>query len=107
MKDLSRPNNGLFSLLRCLRTFHEVIFLITVGFEGLRCLFMPLLRSFSKLVIFSVIYGLFDGACMALIPVVTCDIVGSTHLFSALGVVGFLHTIPYLISPPIAGESTA
>ncbi|XP_058256044.1 monocarboxylate transporter 12-B [Hemibagrus wyckioides] len=94
---------GWISDRKCLRMFREVTFLTTVGFEGLICLFMPLLRSFSTLVIFSVIYGFFDGACMALIPVVTCDIVGSTHLSSALGVVGFLHAIPYLISPPIAG----
>ncbi|XP_060735149.1 monocarboxylate transporter 12 [Tachysurus vachellii] len=94
---------GWISDRKCVRTFREVTFLIAVGFEGLSCLFMPLLRSFSTLLIFSVVYGFFDGAFMALIPVVTCDIVGSAHLSSALGVVGFLHAIPYLISPPIAG----
>ncbi|GAA6080477.1 monocarboxylate transporter 12-B [Tachysurus ichikawai] len=94
---------GWISDRKCLRTFREVTFLIAVGFEGLSCLFMPLLGSFSTLVIFSVVYGFFDGAFMALIPVVTCDIVGSADLSTALGVVSFLHAIPYLISPPIAG----
>ncbi|XP_047677084.1 monocarboxylate transporter 12-B [Tachysurus fulvidraco] len=94
---------GWISDRKCLRTIREVTFLIAVGFEGLSCLFMPLLRSFPTLVIFSVVYGFFDGAIMALIPVVTCHIVGSAHLSSALGVVGFLHAIPYLIGPPIAG----
>ncbi|MCI4382250.1 hypothetical protein PGIGA_G00012820 [Pangasianodon gigas] len=94
---------GWISDRKCLRTFRVVTFLIAVAFEGLSCLFVPLLRSFSTLVSFSVFYGFFDGAYMALIPVVTCDIVGSAHLSSALGVIGFLHAIPYLISPPIAG----
>ncbi|MCJ8736465.1 hypothetical protein PDJAM_G00012840 [Pangasius djambal] len=94
---------GWISDRKCLRTFRVVAFLIAVGFEGLGCLFVPLLRSFSTLVSFSVFYGFFDGAYMGLIPVVTCDIVGCPHLSSALGVIGFLHAIPYLISPPIAG----
>ncbi|XP_060790817.1 monocarboxylate transporter 12-B-like [Neoarius graeffei] len=94
---------GLISDKKCLRTFRVITFLITVGFEGLACLFVPLLRSFSTLVSFSIFFGFFDGVCTALTPVVTCDIVGSAHLSSALGVIGFLHAIPYLISPPIAG----
>lgn len=65
---------------------------------------IPLLHSFSLLVSFSVLYGYFDGAYGALIPVVTSDLVGSTYLSSALGVVYFLHAIPYLVSPPIGGK---
>ncbi|XP_053489826.1 monocarboxylate transporter 12-B [Ictalurus furcatus] len=94
---------GWISDRKCLRTFHVVTFLIAVGFEGLTCLFVPLLRTFSTLVSFSIFYGFFDGAYLTLIPVVTCDIVGSAHLSTALGMVGFLHAIPYLISPPVAG----
>lgn len=67
-------------------------------------MFIPLLHSFSLLVPFSVLYGYFDGAYVALIPVVTSDVVGSTYLTSALGVVYFLHAIPYLVSPPIGGR---
>lgn len=74
--------------------------------EGLCCLFVPLLRSFLLLVPFAVLYGYFDGAYVALIPVVTSDLVGTRHLSSALGVVYFLHGIPYLISPPTGGERT-
>lgn len=72
--------------------------------EGLSCLFVPLLRSFPLLVPFAVVYGYFDGAYVALIPVVTSDLVGTQYLSSALGVVYFLHAIPYLICPPIGGE---
>lgn len=79
-------------------------YIFSVAMEGLCCLFVPLLRSFPLLVPFAVLYGYFDGAYVALIPVVTSDLVGTQYLSSALGVVYFLHAIPYLICPPIGGE---
>lgn len=65
---------------------------------------VPFLHSFSLLVPFCTLYGYFDGAYVALIPVVTSDTVGSDYLTSALGVVYFLHAVPYLVSPPIGGK---
>ncbi|XP_030604272.1 monocarboxylate transporter 12-B-like isoform X2 [Archocentrus centrarchus] len=87
----------------CVRRFRVLSYTVAMAMEGLCCMFMPFLHSFTLLVPFSVLYGYFDGAYVALIPVVTSDIVGSTYLTSALGVVYFLHAIPYLLSPPIGG----
>lgn len=89
---------------RCLKPYRLACYVFSVGMEGLCCLFTPLLRSFPLLVPFAVLYGYFDGAYVALIPVVTSDLVGAPYLSSALGVVYFLHAIPYLISPPIGGK---
>ncbi|XP_060951484.1 monocarboxylate transporter 12-B [Limanda limanda] len=88
---------------RCLKPFRLTCYVVAVAMEGLCCLFIPMLRSFPILVPFAVLYGYFDGAYVALIPVVTSDVVGAQHLSSALGVVYFLHAVPYLVSPPIAG----
>ncbi|XP_005471578.1 monocarboxylate transporter 12-B isoform X1 [Oreochromis niloticus] len=88
---------------RCLKPYRLACYVFSVGMEGLCCLFMPLLCSFPLLVSFAVLYGYFDGAYVALIPVVTSDVVGTRYLSSALGVVYFLHAIPYLVSPPIGG----
>ncbi|XP_034407486.1 monocarboxylate transporter 12-B-like isoform X2 [Cyclopterus lumpus] len=88
---------------KCLKRYRMPSYMVAIGMEGLCCAFLHLLRSFSLLVPFALLYGYFDGAYVALIPVVTSDIVGSSHLASALGVVYFLHAIPYLISPPIGG----
>ncbi|XP_022599159.1 monocarboxylate transporter 12-B-like isoform X1 [Seriola dumerili] len=88
---------------RCVKPYRLVCYIVSVGMEGICCLFTPLLRSFPLLVPFAVLYGYFDGAYVALIPVVTSDVVGAPYLSSALGVVYFLHAIPYLISPPIGG----
>lgn len=90
--------------LRCLKPYRLGCYIFSVAMEGLCCLFMPLLRSFPLLVPFAVLYGYFDGAYVALIPVVTSDLVGTQYLSSALGVVYFLHAIPYLVSPPIGGK---
>nr|XP_046258722.1 monocarboxylate transporter 12-B-like [Scatophagus argus] len=88
---------------KCLKRYRMLSYMVAICMEGLCCMFMPFLHSFSLLVAFSVLYGYFDGAYVALIPVVTSDVVGSTYLTSALGVVYFLHAIPYLVSPPIGG----
>ncbi|XP_053541095.1 monocarboxylate transporter 12-B isoform X1 [Ictalurus punctatus] len=88
---------------RCLKKYRTICYMAAVGMEGLCCLLIPLLRTFTLLVPFSVLYGYFDGAYVALIPVVTSDVVGTACLSSALGVVYFLHAIPYLLSPPIGG----
>ncbi|KAL2083344.1 hypothetical protein ACEWY4_021117 [Coilia grayii] len=87
----------------CLRPYRMVSYMLAVGLEGFSCFLVPLLQSFPLLVPFALLYGYFDGAYVALIPVVTSDIVGPTYLSSALGVVYFLHAVPYLISPPIGG----
>ncbi|TNN24527.1 Monocarboxylate transporter 12-B [Liparis tanakae] len=89
---------------KCVRRFRLAGYSAAVGAEGLCCAALHLLRSFPLLLPFALLYGYFDGAYVALIPVVTSDIVGSAHLASALGVVYFLHAIPYLISPPIGGR---
>ncbi|XP_059386692.1 monocarboxylate transporter 12-B-like isoform X1 [Carassius carassius] len=94
---------GWFTDRRCLKKYRNICYMFAVGMEGLCCLFIPLLRTFVLLVPFSVLYGYFDGAYVALIPVVTSDVVGTTYLSSALGVVFFLHAVPYLVSPPIGG----
>lgn len=91
---------------RCVRRFRVLGYTLAMAMEGFCCMFVPFLHSFSLLVPFSVFYGYFDGAYVALIPVVTSDIVGSTYLTSALGVVYFLHAIPYLLSPPIGGKDS-
>ncbi|MEQ2184021.1 hypothetical protein GOODEAATRI_003769 [Goodea atripinnis] len=89
---------------RCLKRYRMLSYMVAISMEGLCCMLLPFLRSFSFLVMFSILYGYFEGAYVVLIPVVTSDTVGSAHLTSALGVVYFLHAIPYLVSPPIGGK---
>ncbi|XP_012872553.1 PREDICTED: monocarboxylate transporter 12 [Dipodomys ordii] len=88
---------------RCLKNYRYICYLFALGLDGLCYLCLPMLQSLALLVPFSCIFGYFDGAYVTLIPVVTAEIVGTTSLSSALGVIYFLHAVPYLVSPPIAG----
>lgn len=88
---------------RCLKNYRYVCYLFAVGLDGLCYLCLPMLQSLPLLVPFSCTFGYFDGAYVTLIPVVTAEIVGTASLSSALGVVYFLHAVPYLVSPPISG----
>ncbi|XP_049592786.1 monocarboxylate transporter 12-B [Syngnathus scovelli] len=88
---------------KCLKRYRMLSYMLAIAVEGLSCLWVPLLHSFAPLTMFAVVYGYFDGAYVALIPVVTSDAVGSAYLTSALGMVYFLHAVPYLVSPPIGG----
>ena len=101
---IQKPVMTDIPLSRCLKRYLMLSYMGAIAMEGLCCMSIYLLNSFSLLVPFSIFYGYFDGAYVALIPVVTSDVVGSTYLTSALGVVYFLHAIPYLISPPIGGK---
>ncbi|XP_028331721.1 monocarboxylate transporter 12-B-like isoform X2 [Gouania willdenowi] len=87
----------------CLKPWRLGCYIISILMEGLCCLVVPLLHSFALLVPFAILYGYFDGAYVALIPVVTSDVVGVESLTAALGLVYFLHSVPYLLSPPIGG----
>lgn len=89
---------------RYLTRYRMLCYMLALGMEGLCCLLAPLLHSFPLLLTFSIFYGIFDGAYVGLIPVVTSDVVDSANLTSALGVVYFLHAVPYLVSPPIGGK---
>lgn len=91
---------------RYLTRYRMLGYMLALGMEGLCCLLAPLLHSFPLLLTFSVFYGVFDGAYVALIPVVTSDVVDPAHLTTALGVVYFLHAVPYLLSPPIGGRGS-
>nr|KAF6425719.1 solute carrier family 16 member 12 [Molossus molossus] len=94
---------GWLTNRRCLKNYQYVCYLFAVGLDGLCYLCLPMLQSLPLLVPFSCTFGYFDGAYVTLIPVVTAEIVGTASLSSALGVVYFLHAVPYLVSPPIAG----
>ncbi|CAJ1066733.1 monocarboxylate transporter 12-B-like [Xyrichtys novacula] len=94
---------GWISDRKCLKRYRMLTYMVAIGMEGICCICLPFLNSFSLLITFSTLYGYFDGAYVALIPVVTSDVVGSSYLTCALGVVYFLHAAPYLVSPPIGG----
>lgn len=88
---------------QCVKKYRLLNYMAAILVEGLCCMFLPFLHSFPLLAACVVLYGYFDGAYVALIPVVVSDLVEPSFLTPALGVVYFLHAVPYLVSPPIGG----
>lgn len=92
---------GVLALQICGRSLWA--FLVAVLWEASSLLLLPFLWSWPRLLCFAVVFGFFDGAYVSLIPAVTEETVGGASLSPALGVVYFLHALPYLLAPPIGG----
>ncbi len=69
---------------------------VLAAFDG-----SPLL--FGYLVVFALLYGAFGGAFMALLPVVTADVVGIARFPKAMGIMFSTQAPCVLVGGPIAG----
>ena len=63
----------------------------------------PLATSYGGLVVYTILFGIFDGAFVALIAVLTGDIVGGSKLPSALGFLYLVFSVPIMTGSLIAG----
>ena len=64
----------------------------------------PLATSYAGLVTYTILFGLFDGCYVALIAVITGDIVGPDKLAPALGFLYLVFSVPLMTGPLIAGK---
>ena len=63
----------------------------------------PLATNYGGLVVYAILFGIFDEAFVALIAVITGDIVGSSKLSSALGFLYLVFSVPIMTGSLIAG----
>lgn len=63
----------------------------------------PLATSYGGLIVYTILFGVFDGAFVALIAVLTGDIVGNSKLPSALGFLYLVFSVPIMTGSLIAG----
>ena len=63
----------------------------------------PLATNYGGLVVYTILFGIFDGAFVALIAVITGDIVGSSKLSSALGFLYLVFSVLIMTGSLIAG----
>lgn len=63
----------------------------------------PLATTYGGLIVYTLLFGIFDGAFVALIAVLTGDIVGSRKLPSALGFLYLVFSVPIMTGSLIAG----
>ncbi|KAL9965736.1 hypothetical protein ACROYT_G029578 [Oculina patagonica] len=63
----------------------------------------PLATSYGGLIVYTILFGIFDGVFVALIAVLTGDIVGFNKLPSALGFLYLVFSVPIMTGSLIAG----
>ena len=63
----------------------------------------PLATNYGGLVLFTILFGIFDGVVVTLTPVITGDFFGSNKLSSALGFLYLVFSIPLMTGSLIAG----
>ena len=63
----------------------------------------PLATTYTGLILYTLLFGVFDGVFVALIAVLTTDIVGSDMLPSALGFLHLVISVPTMTGSLIAG----
>lgn len=66
-------------------------------------IFVTVVKDYAGLVVYAVIFGVFEGCYVVLIPVITSDIVGTEKLSYALGSIFTFMAFPMMLGPPIAG----
>ena len=66
----------------------------------------PLAKTYAMLIVYTLLFGIFDGAFVTLIAILTGDIVGSQKLPSALGFLYLVFSVPITTGPLIAGMTS-
>ena len=79
---------------------YQISFLM-IGISNTLC---PVLTSYTGLVIYSTVFGFFEGCYVLLAPVLTGDIVGRDKMAHGVGVLFALKSVPLTLGPPIAGK---
>lgn len=66
--------------------------------------FVTLVKDYAGFVGYAVVFGLFEGCYVVLIPVITREIVGTQKMSYALGSMFTFMAFPMMLGPPIAGK---
>ncbi len=75
--------------------------LLAIGLSTVVC---PITESYAGLVIYSLVFGFFDGCFVGQVAVITGDIAGKERLSQAIGNMFGVVAIPMSLGPPVAGK---
>lgn len=81
---------------------YQLSFLM-IGISNTLC---PVLTTYPGLVIYSILFGFFEGCYVLLAPVLTGDIVGRDKMAHGVGILFAIKSVPLTLGPIIAGECT-
>ena len=64
----------------------------------------PLFSNYPMLVVYTIIFGFFEGCFHAMVVVISGDIVGKGNLHNALGSIYLMCSFSSIFGPPLAGK---
>ncbi len=85
------------------RVSRLAVYQFSMSLCGLSLLLLPFSTSQAPIVVFSIVYGLFAGSFIALMPVIVTDLVGVAKLPAGLGLMYTVQTATSLLGAPSAG----
>lgn len=92
---------GHVSDYRCVNRMH--LYQTALLIMAVTTTLCPLATNYGGLILYTILFGIFDGVFVTLIPIVTGDIVGRNKLSSALGFLYLVFSIPIMTGSLLAG----
>lgn len=80
---------------------HQLSMVVT----GTAVMMLPMIRSFTGIILYVVIIGLVDGCYVVLLPVLTVSLMAGENSVTAWGFLIGTSSVTFTLGPPVAGES--
>ncbi|XP_077053690.1 monocarboxylate transporter 2 isoform X2 [Siphateles boraxobius] len=100
----ARPSMGLLANSRWIRPRIQYFFSFAVLYNGVCHLLVPLVQSYTGMVVYAVFFGFAFGMVSAVLFETLMDLVGAQRFSSAVGLTTIVECCPVLIGPPLAGK---
>ena len=99
---LARPLSGV--LCSICRIKPQYVFQASLFVNGFSTILLPLIRTYSQLIGYVIVYGACDGVYVSLLNVLILSSLEDERRAAGFGMELFLTAITALIGPPLAGK---
>ena len=103
MSTVGRVIFGKICELQCVNKLH--VYQLSVFIIGISTVICPITEGYAGLVVYSLLFGFFDGCFVGQVAVITGDIAGKSRLSQAIGNMFGVVAIPMILGPPVAGRN--
>lgn len=79
---------------------HQLSMVVT----GTAVMMLPMIRSFTGIILYVVIIGLVDGCYVVLLPVLTVSLMAGENSVTAWGFLIGTSSVTFTLGPPVAGK---
>lgn len=101
MSTVGRVIFGKICELQCINKLH--VYQLSVFIIGISTIICPITEGYAGLLVYSLVFGFFDGCFVGQVAVITGDIAGRSKLSQAIGNMFGVVAIPMMLGPPVAG----